>query len=147
MYLPSHIAAGLVIGKITGDYTTAIVGSLFLDLDHLYSFYKHKSFSKWKKFIKIITSEEDLYDDQRNYFHNIFFAVAVWVVFMLINFQIGLIFSIAYFFHLVMDSLDGAEYYPLYPSKKINLRGPIGFFSKYDMMVSIVLIIIFLILI
>lgn len=143
MYLPSHIAAGLVIGKITGDYTAAVIGSLIPDLDHLYSYFKHGAFKSWKKIIQTITSEEDPHDDQRNYFHNIFFFLAVVAFFMIINFSVGLIFSIAYFVHLLMDSLDGAEYYPLYPNKRINLRGPIGYFSKYDMAVSIVLIIIY----
>jgi membrane-bound metal-dependent hydrolase YbcI (DUF457 family) len=146
MYFPSHLAAGLVIGKLTGDYTAAIVGSLFVDLDHFYSFFKHGLLKNWKTFIKASTSEEDPYDDQRNFFHNIFFYIIAMVIFLMINFSVGLVFMISYFVHLAMDALDGAEFYPFYPSKKINMMGPIGYFSKYDMAVSIVLVIIFLVL-
>jgi len=143
MYFPSHLAAGLVIGKLTGDYTTAIVASVFPDTDHLYAFFKHGYFKNWQKFINTVVKQEDPFDDQRNYFHNIFVAIMFWIIVMLINFHIGLVFSISYFIHLAMDGLDGAEYYPLYPNKKINLKGPVGYFSKYDMAVSIVLIMVF----
>ncbi|MFW0862692.1 MAG: metal-dependent hydrolase [Candidatus Komeilibacteria bacterium] len=146
MYAPSHIAAGLVIGKITGDYTTAVIASIFPDTDHAYAFFKHGYLKNWKKFVNIVVQQEDPFDDQRNYLHNIFVAVALSVIAMIINLQIGVIITVAYFLHLLMDALDGAEYYPFYPKKKINLKGPIGYFSKYDMAVSIVLIIIFLVL-
>ena len=72
--------------------------------------------------------------------------MSFWIIVMLINFPVGAVFAISYFFHLVFDALDGAEYYPLYPNKKFNLKGPIGYFSKYDMAVSIVLVIIYLVI-
>jgi len=146
MYTPSHVAAGLVIGKITGDYTTAVIASVFPDTDHIYAFVKHGYLKNWKKFIDIVVKQEDPFDDQRNYFHNIFVAIGFSVIAMIINFHVGAIITVAYFFHLLMDALDGAEYYPFYPKKKVNLKGPIGYFSKYDMAVSILLIIIFLVL-
>ena len=54
MYFPSHIAAGLVIGKLTGDYTTAVIASVFPDIDHLYAFIKHDYFKNWRKFIDTV---------------------------------------------------------------------------------------------
>lgn len=146
MYTPSHVAAGLVIGKITGDYTTAIIASLFPDTDHLYAFIKHGYLKNWKKFIDIVIRQEDFFDDQRNYFHNIFVAAGFSIIAILINFNVGVIIAVSYFIHLLMDALDGAEYYPFYPKRKINLKGPIDYFSKYDMAISIFLIIIFLVI-
>ena len=143
MYTPSHLAAGLVIGKLTGDYTTAVVASVFPDTDHLYAFFKHGYFRNWRKFINTVVRQEDPFNDQRNYLNNIFIAIGFWIIVMVINLHVGIVFLVSYFFHLVMDSIDGAEYYPLYSSKRINLKGPIGYFSKYDMAVSIFLLMVF----
>jgi len=32
MTFPTHILAGLIIGKLTGDYTAALAGSLVMDV-------------------------------------------------------------------------------------------------------------------
>ena len=140
MYLPTHLAAGLVIGKITGDYTAAMLGSLLPDSDHFYSYIKHKAFTSLKNLKAFITDEDDPHDDQRNIFHNIIFAILVWIIMMFISLPFGIIFTASHLIHLFMDSMDGADYYPFYPNKKINLKGPIGFFSKWDVLISVVLI-------
>lgn len=47
--------------------------------------------------------------------------------------------------HLFLDFLDSAEYWPFYPLKAVNIRGPIHFFSKQEIILDVILIIIFLI--
>lgn len=146
MYLGSHLAVGLVIGKLTGDYTFALLGTIGPDVDHVYSYAKHGFFSSFKKFIKIATSEEDPYDDQRNYLHNIFIVTLICLLVFIFSYQIAGAFLFGYLSHLLMDAFDRADYFPLFPNRKINLRGPIGYFSKYDIFISILLLIVFIII-
>ncbi|MFA5359582.1 MAG: metal-dependent hydrolase [Patescibacteria group bacterium] len=143
MFLPTHLVAGMIIGKLTGDYTTSIIGSIFMDLDHLFSYYRAGFLFNFKKLFTMATSRVNIGIPQRNYFHNIFFCLAVSVILMIINFSVGLIFFTAYIFHLILDSLDDSNYYPIYPNKKIRLHGPIKYFSKQEIVIVFVLLLIF----
>ena len=145
MLLPTHLAAGLIIGKLTGDYTVAFIGATAVDLDHLFAFYRSHVLLKFKKIIAATTSQNFIVDDQRNYFHNILFFLVVSAIILMINFKIGLVFSLAYLSHLILDSLDDQTYFPLYPYKKINSRGPIKYFSQQEVIFALVLFFIFLI--
>ncbi|MDO8667490.1 MAG: metal-dependent hydrolase [bacterium] len=145
MLLPTHLAAGLIIGKLTGDYTVAFIGSTAVDLDHFFAFYRSNVLSKFKKMIAATTSQNFIVSDQRNYFHNIFFFLAISAIAIIINFEIGLVFSLAYLSHLILDSLDDQVYFPFYPNKKINSRGPIKYFSGQEIAFALVLFFIFLI--
>src|SRR3989344_8464640 len=109
MTLPTHVLAGLIIGKITGDFPTALAGSLVMDLDHTISYFRHGILFKPHQLFKAIHNESDLWGDQRNFLHSIFSYVGISVLLLAINFNFGLVFSIAYFFHLVFDALDGAD--------------------------------------
>lgn len=146
MFLPTHLAAGLIIGKLTGNYPVSVITSLAIDLDHLVAYYQTGILFKFKKIMAAVEGRADIGLPQRNYFHNVFFAVIASVAAFLINYEIGLVFTAAYFCHLTLDSLDSSNYYPFYPGKKINLRGPIRYFSAADMILSLVLFIIFLII-
>jgi membrane-bound metal-dependent hydrolase YbcI (DUF457 family) len=133
----------MIIGKLTGDYTTSIIGSIFMDLDHLFSYYRAGFLFNFKKLFTMATSRANIGIPQRNYFHNIFFCLAVSLIILLINFKIGLIFFISYILHLILDSLDNSSYYPFYPNKKIRLHGPIKYFSKQEIIIVFVLLLIF----
>lgn len=145
MYIGTHLAAGLIIGKITGDYTPAIIGAVIADVDHLYSYYKHGLFRSAKVFIKYARTKEDPIHDERNYLHNLNIVFGISLIIMLFNFFIGLVFLISYFSHLLFDALDQTDFYPFWPNMKINLRGPIRFFSLGDIVISIVMLVIFFI--
>jgi len=145
MLLSTHLAAGLIIGKLTGNYTVAFIGSVVMDLDHIFAFYQSHVLLKVKKIIQATTNQNFLVNDQRNYFHNVFFFLAISVIAMALNFHLGVIFSMAYLVHLIFDSLDDQEYYPFYPRKNVKLRGPVRYFSKQEIIFALILFFIFLI--
>mgnify|MGYP001559157947 FL=1 len=72
MFLFAHLFAGLIIGKIYGNYLIAIVGALIIDLDHLIPYIKNKIIFNPKKLWKTITNSKDPYGNQRNYLHSSF---------------------------------------------------------------------------
>lgn len=144
MLLPTHLAAGLIIGKLTGDYAIAFIGSTAVDLDHFIAFYRSKVLLKFKKIILATTNQNHIVIDQRNYFHNVFFFLAVSLIVLLIDLRVGLIFGISYLVHLIFDSFDNQNYYPFYPNKKINLHGPINYFSAREVTFAFLLFVIFL---
>jgi len=146
MFLPTHLAAGLIIGKLTGNYEVSLLGSVIMDLDHLLAYYQAGILFKFKKVFIASTNKVDIGMPQRNYFHNIFFCLAVSVMLMVINFSAGLVFFIAYAIHLILDSLDNSGLYPAYPNLKIYFHGPIKYFSKQEVVIAAILLLIFLII-
>ena len=67
------------------------------------------------------------------------------VVAVFTNYQIGIIVSLGYLSHLLLDLFDGSDFYPFYPLK-YNVRGPIGYLSKVELCFALFLFIIFLII-
>jgi membrane-bound metal-dependent hydrolase YbcI (DUF457 family) len=140
MYLiGAHLAAGLLIGKLTGNYVPAVIGALFLDLDHIIPYIKHGAFSSVKKFFKTTTMTDAGAWDDRNYFHSLFSFFAISAAVYFINFEIGITFSLGYLSHLVLDSIDSCGIHLFYPIKAVRLHGPIGYFSKAELWVTFAL--------
>ena len=146
MFLPAHLAAGLIIGKLTGNYNAALLGSVIMDLDHLLAYYRVGILFNFRKLFIATMGKINIGIPQRNFFHNIFFYLLVLAVISLINFSAGLVFNIACLCHLVLDALDNSDYYPFYPNLKINLRGPIKYFSKQEFIFTFILLLIFFII-
>jgi len=142
----NDLLAGLVIGKVTGNYVAAISGALIMDLDHFVSYYRHGIIFKPKKLWQTMMAEKDKWGDQRNFMHGIFSWVVGSALLMLINFQFGLVFSIAYFSHIFLDAIDGADFWPYFPLKKVNMKGPIGYGSRREMMFGLFLLLILVVL-
>ena len=140
MTLPTHVLAGLIIGKITGDFPTALAGSLAMDLDHTISYFRHGILFKPRQLWKAIHDEADPWGDQRNFLHSIFSWIVISIVLLTINFNFGLVFSIAYFFHLVFDALDSADYYPFFPFREFVIKGFVKYFSKQEIIFDICLV-------
>jgi membrane-bound metal-dependent hydrolase YbcI (DUF457 family) len=128
----SHILAGLIIGKITDNFTLAIIGSLIVDIDHLISFYRHGILFNIKKLIKETLDETDKWNDQRSFFHNIFVLIIISLIVMFFSLKSGLIILSAFFIHLVLDALNKTYLYPLYPIKKFAITGFIKYNSKQE---------------
>jgi membrane-bound metal-dependent hydrolase YbcI (DUF457 family) len=143
MTTPTHTLVGLIIGKLTGDYSTALIGSLAMDLDHAVSHYRHGLFSKPRKWLQTMLNQKDSWGDQRSFLHSIFSWVIISLILLAINFHIGLVFSIAYFFHLILDLLDQSDFWPFFPFKKLVVKGPVGYFSKQEIIFDIMLIVVF----
>jgi len=127
MTFPTHILLGAIIGKVAVNYSIGLVSSAVIDVDHLQSYAKHKVLFRPKKLWHALTDQKDEWGDQRGILHNIaFFAVASMVLIFLFP-KIGILISVGWFGHILLDALDNSDYYPLYPNKSINLRGPIKY--------------------
>jgi len=146
MTLPTHALAGLIIGKLTGNFPAAIIGSLAIDLDHIVPYYRHGILFKPRKLLQTLLDQKDSLGNQRNYLHSIFGWIIISIILLAINFNIGLVFSIAYFFHLVLDIFDSSDFWPFFPFKGFVLKGPIKYFSKQEIIFDIILIATFFII-
>ncbi len=142
MILSTHLLTGLIIGKITGNFPAALAGSLVMDLDHTISYFRHGILFKPHQLFKTIRDETDPWGDQRNFLHSIFGWVIFSVLLLTINFNFGLVFSIAYFFHLVLDALDSAVFYPFFPFRKFVIKGFVKYCSKQEIIFDICLILV-----
>jgi hypothetical protein len=144
MFVAAHIVAGLILGKITNNYPLALASALLVDVDHLIPYIKHKVIYSPKKFWKTVTNPVDRYGNQRNYLHSFITWSILSVVIFLINFKLGIILSLGYLSHLLLDLIDGSDFYPFYPLK-YKFIGPIPYFSKYEFVFTLLLCIIFLV--
>ena len=146
MLITAHLAVGLIIGKVFDNYPAAIIGSTFLDLDHFISYVKSGIIFKPKKLFYTLTKREDEFGDQRNIFHKILSFIVISSLFILFNKKLGIIFSISYLGHLIVDFLDNSDSFPLFLNKKINIKGPIKYFSKAETIFTLLLILVFFLL-
>lgn len=146
MLLSAHLAAGLIIGKLTGNYNASLLGSVVMDLDHLIAYYRTGILLKFRKVLVATAGRKDIGLPQRNFFHNIFFCLLVSVIISATSFSTGLIFGAAYLCHLILDALDSENYYPFYPSLKVNLRGPIKYFSRQEFIFTFILLLVYFIM-
>ncbi|OHB23807.1 MAG: hypothetical protein A3J67_02975 [Parcubacteria group bacterium RIFCSPHIGHO2_02_FULL_48_10b] len=113
-----------------------------MDLDHTISYFRHGILFKPRQLFKAISDEADPWVDQRNLLHSIFSWAAISIVLLTINFNFGLVFSIAYFFHLVFDALDGADFYPFFPFKRFVIKGFVKYFSNQEIIFDTCLILV-----
>ncbi len=146
MTLPTHFLLGMIMGKVTGNYPIAISASVLIDLDHLQSYISHGIILKPKKLWKTLTDQKDPWGDQRGMFHNIVFFGVVAVPLMFLGGAIGKIITLGYLGHLLLDALDNSDYWPLYPNKKINLKGFINYGTWHELMFFIGLLVMYIIL-
>jgi membrane-bound metal-dependent hydrolase YbcI (DUF457 family) len=140
MLSSAHLALGLIIGKLTGDYPTAIISSTAIDLDHIWPQAKNKAFSSFKNFWQATTDEGDT---SRTFFHNFFFLFFVAGIIALFSWITALIFALGCLGHFLLDALDNSDFYPLWPIKKWNTKGFIGYYSKFEFWLTIGLYLIF----
>ena len=146
MFILAHLAIGLLIGKLTNNYEIAIIGSLFVDLDHLISYAKNGVIFNFKKFWKTVTNPHDPYGNQRHFLHNLWVLKIVAVSTILINPTVGFTFTIAYAAHLILDSLDSSDFKPLVPLSKRNVKGPIRYLSHAEIAITTCMFFIFIII-
>ena len=146
MTFPTHLMAGLVLGKLTGNYPLSIGVAIGIDVDHLFSYAKNGILLKPRKFLRTISDKNDPYGDQRYILHNVLVFVLISGIVFIIDNKIGFVLCLAYFSHLILDALDGSDYFPFFPNKKINLKGPVEYFSKAEFLLIILLVITFFLL-
>jgi|SRR3989344_1276787 len=143
MTWPTHILGGLIVGKLTGNYTAAMAGSLVIDLDHVVSYYKHGLLSHPRQILHASKNETDPWGNQRNFLHSIFSWLIVSGLLFATSAPWGLAFSLAYLVHLIFDALDGADFWPLFPIKSVVTRGPIKYNSRQEIILDVCLLAIF----
>jgi membrane-bound metal-dependent hydrolase YbcI (DUF457 family) len=54
---------------------------------------------------------------------------------------VGVTFALGYFSHILLDALDSADFWPLWPLTKINIRGPVPYFSIEELVLTIGLLV------
>jgi membrane-bound metal-dependent hydrolase YbcI (DUF457 family) len=127
----THLLFGLAIGVATGNPLVAVATSVLVDVDHIYSWGKHRVLWPPKTLYKVVTSTKSEFGDERNYLHNIFVAGALsGLAFLVFGPFFGISFMLGYFGHLFLDALDQGDYWPLYPYKGITIRGLIPYCSE-----------------
>ena len=136
MYATTHLAMGLVIGRLTGDYQAALLGSLIIDIDHLVPAIKENRLFNFKEFWRRSKSSSD---SARSFLHGLLPFIVISAIITFFDWRFGLIFAVAYLGHLVLDALDDSPFFPLYPNKKINIKGFIPYYSTEELIFSIAL--------
>jgi len=142
MTIPTHLALGLLIGKISGNYQISLLVSLAPDIDHLISYTKHGVLFHPKKFWKTVTDVNDPWEDQRSFLHNLIVWFVLSLIAIFLNKTIGIIFASAYLGHLLLDALDNSDYYPFYPNK-FRIKGPIVYASRSEFVLFVALLLTF----
>jgi len=136
MYSTSHLAAGLIIGKLTGDYPTAIISAVAIDLDHLIPHVKNKIIFNVKEMLKVAKST---HESSRSYLLSFIAFFALTSLIALFSLKVGLVFGLGYLSHFLLDAIDDDDFYPFFPWKKFNTRGFIGYYSKAELIFTIIL--------
>ena len=140
MTFPVHLILGLVIGKVTNNYPVAILASIAVDLDHLIPFARTGVLWRPKHLWFALTDHKERLGTPRYILHNVFFFFALCIGAFLVDRTLGLIVTLAYAGHLALDALDNTKYYPFYPNKSVDIRGPIKYFSKQEVAFAVVLL-------
>ena len=138
MFVTAHIAAGLLIGKLTGNYVAALLGMLLLDLDHFYAFIKENVFTSWKRLKKVILFEEYVKGD-RTPLHSFTLWLPISLVFVLIDKNFGVPFAIGYLAHLCMDMVDNSDFYAFWPWE-YSFKGPIRYLGWRELTITLLLL-------
>lgn len=136
MYSTTHLAMGLIIGKLTGDYPAALLGSLIIDIDHLIPAAKEKRLFNIKEFWR---RSKSFNDSARSFLHGLPAFIIISALICLFDWKFGLVFALAYLGHLILDALDDSSLPILYPNKKIDIKGFIPYYSREELLFSVVL--------
>lgn len=142
MTLPTHAISGLLIGSILGHPVVGLIAGCFPDIDHLYSYVKHGYIKNWKTFYKHAFGKEDVTGDQRNILHNVLVVLLLCLILSFILPKFFIVFSLGYISHIILDAIDTSDYFPLYPSKIINIKGFLDFYSYQERILFTILLII-----
>ena len=103
----------------------------------MYSYVKHGYLKNWKTFYTNAFGKDDVSGDQRNILHNIVVAAVICLIVFIVAPALVTVFSLAYISHLLLDAVDTSDYFPLYPSKILNIKGFIEFYSFQEVVLFI----------
>ncbi len=146
MTIPTHIIASAIAGKLSGDYVTAIIAGTFVDFDHLIAYFRHGELFNRRFFKRIFSNEEDPWNEQRGWFHNIYAFVIINSIAYIFFPSLFLPILLGYGSHIILDLIDRSEVYPFFPNKKIILRGWIKYGTVQELILFFILLATFLII-
>jgi membrane-bound metal-dependent hydrolase YbcI (DUF457 family) len=138
MLFITHLLAGILLANLLGHWRWIILGSVIIDLDHFIVLFRKKVYNPIKM-IKHICDEEK-YGSHRTKLHSLLGLVVIFFAIASFNLEIAKYFSIALFFHLVLDALDGSSIRLFYPLPK-TVKGPIWGMTKKEAILCTLLII------
>jgi membrane-bound metal-dependent hydrolase YbcI (DUF457 family) len=144
MTIPNHIILGLIIGKLTGNYELAVTTSVLVDCDHFVSLYKHDALKSFKSFWKAESDPEDPWGDQRGVLHTLFSVILTTSLsYFLFSPMIALIVGLSHFGHIFLDAISDSDSWPFRPFSNFRIRGFIPYYSKYEVLFFVGLLLIF----
>jgi membrane-bound metal-dependent hydrolase YbcI (DUF457 family) len=146
MTIPNHFALGLIIGKLTGNYSVALPVSVLLDCDHFIALHRHGQMKDWKTFWAATTNSEDEHGDQRGVLHN-FFAVAVTslISYFIFGPAIALVVGLSHLGHLFLDIISDADSWPFRPFSNYKTRGFVHY-AKSEIYFFLFLAVVFIVI-
>ncbi|MEK7583572.1 MAG: metal-dependent hydrolase [Patescibacteria group bacterium] len=147
MTFPTHIIAGLIVGKLTGQYGVAIAGALLIDVDHLYVYAREGLLTKPKLLWRTTLHEDDPYQGLRSFFHSIWSFGVISLIAYIFFPALAVSFIAGYANHLLLDGLDASDFWPFRPLSNWNLRGPIKYRSYSELALFLGLAMIFILLV
>ncbi len=140
-----HILLAIILGKVFGNMLFFVLGSIILDLDHIYIIIKNRFFSL-KKIMQTIKYEKKYNIKYKTpVFHSFLGLIFFSLIIFFFNQKGAIYFSIAYLLHLLIDWIDIDEKYYLYPLK-VKFRGFLPIWSTTEKILTLILTIIIIIL-
>ena len=136
MTTPTHATLGFAIGAALGHPFIGIAIAVCVDIDHLTTYVRHGVLRNPRLFWNTITDNEDSWGSQRGWLHSLLIAIPVGGIIAAIQNPLASVLVLSYASHLLLDLLDSADYWPFYPFKFLNIRGPVRFFSKQEVVLA-----------
>lgn len=141
-----HLLLGIILGKVYGYFWIFILGSVFVDLDHIYVIFKNKLWNSHKVIQNLKFEKQFNIRFKTPFFHSMFGAILFSLILSIFIKEEVIYFFFAYLLHLLIDWIDIDDKYYLWPLK-IKFNGVLPIWSKTEQVLTIILIIIILFLI
>jgi len=139
MLLLTHLLFGLLLGKMMGNVLLVAIGSVLVDVDHIYVFIKRGIIFYPRKLWASMFTPHDPYGTQRTVAHSLFAWIIVTIAMSFVNKQYGAMISIGYLTHLMLDAIDNDDLQLMFPLKG-HIRGPVVYNSRVEYFLNIILV-------
>jgi membrane-bound metal-dependent hydrolase YbcI (DUF457 family) len=139
MLILTHLLFGLFLGKLLGSVLLVAIGSIIVDIDHLYVFVKRGLIFYPRKLWASMFSPHDPYGTHRTVAHSFFAWLVVTIAVTLVNKQYGAMISIGYLGHLMLDAIDSDDLQLMFPLKG-TMKGPVVYNSRVEYFIDIIIV-------
>ncbi len=131
MLLITHLLFGLLLGMMLDSMLVVVLGAIIVDFDHIIVYIKRGIIWSPKRLWKAITLDYDNYSNPRTVAHSLFAWLIVTIAVSIVSAEYGILFSIGYLSHLVLDAVDNYETKLMFPLKA-EVVGPVGYNSRAE---------------